>query len=146
MLCNAAHQQQRQQVSKVSGLVIAITDKWGWWVTSNDDTKDGIVSLYVEEVSDFFFSWEFQLNNWNWGNNVIKMSPFFFLSKYINSEFHFYTETIKSNTEGNWCVPCNKRVTKKAIFFGSSALEAGLGFLSKWSVILKCLKRVHSKM
>lgn len=141
MLCNAAHQQQRQQVSKVSGLVIAITDKWGWWVTSNDDTKDGIVSLYVEEVSDFFSSWEFQLNNWNWGNNVIKMSPFFFLSKYINSEFHFYTETIKSNTEGNWCVPCNKRVTKKAIFLWQQWSGSRLGVFIKVVCHFKMLEK-----
>lgn len=145
MLCNAAHQQQRQQVSKVSGLVIAITDKWGWWVTSNDDTKDGIVSLYVEEVSDFFFSWEFQLNNWNWGNNVIKMSPFFSIS--ISTQNFISTQkqlkAILKETDVSLVI---KGWQRKPSFCGSSALEAGLGFLSKWSVILKCLKRVHSKM
>lgn len=83
MLCNAAHQQQRQQVSKVSGLVIAITDKWGWWVTSNDDIKDGIVSLYVEEVSDFFFSWEFQLNNLM----SLKCPPSFFFPSISTQNF-----------------------------------------------------------
>lgn len=34
------------------------------------------------------------------------MSPFFFLSKYINPEFHFYTETeLKSSSKAGLCQP-----------------------------------------